>query len=285
MILSQLIANSVVRLTPYVGGRGEAQAMMREIMLRLKNYSPVDCVLHGDNDVTPWLIDSVEQVVMRVCAGEPLQYVLGKAHFMGNDYKVTPATLIPRPETSMLVDMITDHCGDRADLRLLDIGTGSGCIAISLARALKFADITATDISENTLAVARENASALKVRITFRQEDILVAQPVAETFDIIVSNPPYIADSEAATMEDRVKNHEPHSALFVPDENPLIFYKAIAHYAATALVAGGLLYFEINPLFANDLRNMLVKEGFVDVELHRDFADKVRFASAIRPAL
>ncbi len=285
MILSQLIADSVMRLSPCVGGKGEAQAMMRETMLRLKNYSPVDCVLHGGDDVTLWLKDSVDKVVARVCAGEPIQYVLGVAHFMGNDYKVTPATLIPRPETAMLVDMITDRCGDRTDLRVLDIGTGSGCIAISLARALKFADITAIDISSDALTVARENAASLKVNINFRQDDILTASPVDDTFDIIVSNPPYIADSEAASMEDRVLKHEPHSALFVPDDAPLLFYRAIAQYAATALAPGGRLFLEINPLFASDLHDMLVSEGFINVELHRDFADKVRFASATRPAL
>ena len=203
---------------------------------------------------------------------------------MGNSYIVTPAVLIPRPETAALVDMITDHAGGRSDLRILDIGTGTGCIAISLARALPFADVDASDISAQALDVARENARNLKTKVTFRQEDILKAEPpAAPCYDIIVSNPPYIAESEKADMDARVLDYEPSTALFVPDDDPLRFYRAIAEYALKALVSDGNLYFEINSNYGPQMKEMLADKGFADIEISRDFRGNIRYASARRP--
>lgn len=283
MTLHQLITNATDALSPSVGGDGEARAMIRLIMEHIKGYRPVDCVLHGHDEATPWLISEVGRIVRRVADGEPLQYVLGVARFMGNDFKVTSATLIPRPETAMLVDMITDDAGSASDLRVLDIGTGSGCIAISLAKALKFPEVTAIDICADAIEVAQANAQALKAIVNFSVSDIITAQPRSDSYDIIVSNPPYIARHEADMMEARVKDHEPHSALFVPDSDPLLFYRAIAAYSIAALRPAGKLYLEINPLYANQLHRMLEDSGFENIVLHRDFNDSYRFATAERP--
>lgn len=280
MTLKTLLTNATERLTHATSSNGEAQAMVRMIMEHLKGYNPADCVIHSTDTVTPWLEHEVNMIVSRVEGGEPIQYVLGVARFMGNDFKVTHDTLIPRPETAMLVDMIIDRNSRRTDLRVLDIGTGSGCIAISLAKALKFAQIRATDISSGALDVARRNAATLNAVVTFAREDILSASAPEDAYDIIVSNPPYIAESEAETMESHVKAQEPASALFVPDNNPLLFYKAIAKYAIRALSPGGELYLEINPLFADPLSAMLREVGFTDAELYLDIYGKTRFATA-----
>lgn len=283
MTFKTLLDDTAARLAPSVGGPGEARAMVYVMIEHLKHYKPVDCILHADDAVTPWLSQSFEDISARVIAGEPLQYVLGTARFMGNDFIVTPATLIPRPETAMLVDMVTDRFADRTDLRVLDIGTGSGCIAISLARALRFPQVTAIDISEEALDVARRNAEALHARVSLRIDDILTSSPRPDTFDIIISNPPYIARSEAASIDPRVKDHEPQSALFVPDSDPLLFYRAIASYAAVALAPDGMLFLEINPLFADRLRDTLAAAGLTDITLSRDFNDTIRFATALAP--
>jgi release factor glutamine methyltransferase len=207
-----------------------------------------------------------------------MQYVLGKAYFMGMELRVTAATLIPRPETAQLVDRIIDDFGSAKDVRLLDIGTGSGCIAIALARGLKFADISAIDISADALDVARENARNMYVSVNFERADALQLQARPNSYDVIVSNPPYIAEAERADMDARVYDHEPATALFVPDSDPLLFYRAIAVYAHTALSPHGSLYFEINPLFVNQLRDMLTSVGFSKVDTVRDFRGNIRFA-------
>ncbi len=267
-------------------GDDEAQAMMRDIMLAVVNYSPVDIVLREQSELPEFAPQRLREILDRLERHEPLQYVLGTARFHGIDFKVTPATLIPRPETEMLVDMIVDDCGDRTDLRVLDIGTGSGCIAIALARALRFPTVDAIDISEQALAVARDNASRLKATVNFRQADILA--PVngqrstvnLSTYDIIVSNPPYVMQSEAATMDANVLDYEPRSALFVPDDDPLLFYRAIATLATKALSHGGRLYLEINPLLANETLTLLKDSGLTDCRLHRDQYGRLRFATA-----
>ena len=195
------------------------------------------------------------------------------------DLKVDRSVLIPRHETEELVDLIVDGNKGRQDLRVLDIGTGSGAIAIALSRNLPFAHVTAIDISEAALKIARENARALHADIDFIRQDVFTWQPAPESFDIIVSNPPYIANSEKAAMDSNVLDYEPHSALFVPDSEPLIFYSRIATIAIGALAGGGRLYFEINPLFAADLVRMLGAEGFRDIEVHKDISRRDRFIS------
>ncbi|MDE7397649.1 MAG: peptide chain release factor N(5)-glutamine methyltransferase, partial [Muribaculum sp.] len=190
--------------------------------------------------------------------------------------------LIPRPETEELVDMIVDQWSDKSDLTVLDLCTGSGCIAVSLARVLKFPKVEAIDISEAALSVARRNATAQRVSVKFSQADIL-KWTSDENYDIIVSNPPYIADSERTAMEPNVLQWEPAIALFVPDDDPLRFYRPIAAIAARQLNEdGGTLYLEINPLFADELTDLLKEYGLRNIEVHRDMTGHKRFVTAQR---
>lgn len=263
---------------------GEAASLTRIIMEEMLHLSPVDMVLRKDEDVSPFMQGKVGEVVDRLLRHEPVQYIFGKTVFCGLELKVTPQVLIPRPETEELVDMIVKEWGGAADLRVLDACTGSGCIAVALARSLRFPVIDAVDISAGALDVARENASSLHVSVTFRQDDVLhIAPPVAPLYNIIVSNPPYIAESERSSMEPNVLDYEPEQALFVPDGNPLVFYRAIVTYAAKALLPGGRLYFEINPHYAASLAELLRGEGLADVELLRDMYGRQRFAVAASP--
>lgn len=262
---------------------GEARSTVRLLLEDVAFASPVDVMCHGERPLEPETVDLLLSMADRIAAGEPPQYVVGRARFCGMYLRVTPATLIPRPETEGLVDIITDrHRGGR-DLRVLDIGTGSGCIAIALSRALPFARVDACDISAEALEVARDNARQVRAAVDFFQCDILHEPlPDRPLYDVIVSNPPYIARSEAAEMEPRVLDFEPHTALFVDDADPLLFYRAIARYARAALRPEGTLYFEINPLFAKQLVDMLHAEGFARVDVQRDYCGRQRFAIAQR---
>ncbi len=219
----------------------------------------------------------------RLQKGEPVQYITGKAPFCGRFFHVEPGVLIPRPETEELVDIVISamSVGSRP-LNILDIGTGSGCIAISLALQ-KDTNVTAWDISEKALAIAGKNAEALKATVAFECQDIFKAScPQEPYWDIIISNPPYICRKEAALMESNVLDHEPHEALFVPDEEPLLFYEAIGKYAQQGLKQNGLLAFEINPLYANQLSNTLSDQGFHDISIVNDSFGKQRFILCYR---
>lgn len=280
MTLDQ-INSAITRQIVEAYGEREGRAIARLLIEDGLGVNQVTLCCHGDRVLEPETVSRLSAMADRVVAGEPVQYVLGRAHFMGLDLKVNPAVLIPRPETAGLVDLITDDYRGQADLRIMDVGTGSGCIAIALARALPFADIQAIDISTDALAIARENARNKGVNIRFEHLDILKAEmPESQYRDIIVSNPPYIAEREKCAMERNVLDYEPDTALFVPDGEPLLFYKAIACYAGKALHAGGKLYFEINPLYADELRQMLIKEGFGDVDILPDFAGRLRYSRA-----
>ncbi len=257
----------------------EVQAMIRVICEDVFNYDQVDVALRQESELPEFAQERISDIISRLQRHEPLQYIVGSARFHGHKFKVTPATLIPRPETAQLVDMIVDE-NTAPDLRVLDMGTGSGCIAISLARALKFPQVDALDISRDALAVARENAQALKVKVRFFESDMLAPQPDGR-YDIIVSNPPYICWSERESMDRNVKDYEPGQALFVPDNDPLLFYKAIAPYAARSLEHGGRLYLEINQRFGNEIKRLLEDNGFDEVRIIEDSFGKVRFAAAV----
>lgn len=262
---------------------GEARWMTRIIFEEIKGYNQVDMAIHADDTVSEFIAGKVNGVVDRLMADEPIQYIFGSARFHGLKLKVSPATLIPRPETDELVDIIVDENGRRDDLRVLDVGTGSGCIAIALARSLPFSMVEAIDISPEAVAVARENAESLRTRIKFTTGDILTANPPVEIYDIIVSNPPYIMESERNAMEPNVLDHEPSTALFVPDSDPLRFYHAIARYASKALRPSGRLYFETNPLTTDSLARDLVSDGWENVSVIPDSSGKKRFISATHP--
>ena len=258
---------------------GELQAMIRVICEDVFNYDQVDVALRQDHELPDFAPERIAEIIARLKRHEPLQYVVGSARFHGHRFKVTPAVLIPRPETEQLVDLIIDENPD-ADLKVLDMGTGSGCIAIALARALKFAQVDALDVSRDALAVARENAALLKTPgVRFFESDMLASQPSA-CYDIIVSNPPYICWSERESMDRNVKDFEPGQALFVPDSDPLLYYKAIAHYASQSLEHCGKLYLEINQRFGNEVKHLLESFGLDDVRIIEDSFGHVRFAAA-----
>ena len=259
----------------------EAQAMIRIICEDVFNYDQVDMALRQESELPEFAQDRISDIIARLRRHEPLQYIIGSALFHGHRFKVNPAVLIPRPETEQLVDLIIDE-NPASDLRVLDMGTGSGCIAISLARALKFPTVDAFDISRDAVAVARENAALLKVKVRLFESDMLSPQPSA-TYDIIVSNPPYICWSEREAMDSNVKDYEPGQALFVPDNDPLLFYKAIAPYAARSLERGGRLYLEINRRFGNEVKRLLEDNGFNEVRIIDDAYDNPRFAAAVAP--
>lgn len=261
-------------------GDGEARWMVRLMMEEFKNYSPVDMAVRGDFDAGENVERRIDETVGRLLNGEPIQYIFGKARFYGMNLKVTPDVLIPRPETEELVDLIVNDRGGERDLRVLDVCTGSGCIAIALARNLPFSEVDAIDISREALAVARENASELKAAVSFKEGDALRMGADGAEYDIIVSNPPYIAEHERAEMDRNVLEHEPALALFVPDADPLRFYVAIARYALVALKEQGGLYFEINPLYASDLAGQMKAMGWSDVSILPDMQKKNRFLIA-----
>ena len=258
----------------------EVQAMIRIICEDIFNYDQVDVALRQESELPDFAQERVTEIIARLRRHEPLQYIVGSARFHGHRFKVTPAVLIPRPETEQLIDMIIDE-NSASDLQVLDMGTGSGCIAISLARALKFAQVDALDVSRDALAVARENAAALKVKVRFFESDMLSPQPPAH-YDIIVSNPPYVCWSERESMERNVLDYEPGQALFVPDNDPLLFYKAIAAYATASLERGGRLYLEINQRFGNEIKRLLEGNGFDEVRIIEDSYGKTRFAAAVK---
>lgn len=264
--------------------RGEALWLWREMLMRIKGWGQVELAIKAGDEVSEYLQRKVEEVTERLLRKEPVQYIFGMAEFYGLQLKVTPDVLIPRPETAEMVDMIVKWADGRTDLRVLDVCTGSGCIAVALARNLKFAQISAIDLSSKALAVATENVKALKVKVNLKLGDALqLKDETSPKYDIIVSNPPYIAESERASMDSNVVDHEPQMALFVPDSDPLRFYHAIARYAMTALVSGGVLYFEINPHYAIRLREELQQQGWDDVVVEADMQGLNRFIHCVHP--
>lgn len=286
MTVEEMMREARGKLAAEYGAR-EAAAMVDEMMLRIKGWDKTATIIHGNETVTDFLKGRVDATVGQLLKGEPIQYIFGKAHFYGMDFNVTPATLIPRPETAQLVDMIVDRYGNDSDLRVLDLGTGSGCIAIALARHLPFPkEVTAVDISEEAIETARRNSTDLKVKVDFVRGNMLdtdeIVSRLGERYDIIVSNPPYIARREAAGMERNVLEHEPATALFVPDDDPLVFYRAIAVIAEKRLDDKGTLFLEINPLFAKELAAMLREHGFQDVDIEKDMQKADRFIIARR---
>ena len=210
----------------------------------------------------------------------PAQYITGFAWFLDRKFAVREGVLIPRPETEELVRMITDRCRGRSGLRVLDVGTGSGCIAVTLAAELKQAKVVAVDVSESALEVARENARRHRVSVDFVRCDMLQEGPSGH-FDLIVSNPPYVTLQEKDEMRPNVLRYEPHRALFVPDDDPLVFYRAIAEYGCRSLNPGGMLWFELNERYGSEVASLLEQSGYSEVAVHDDMFGKQRMAEAV----
>ena len=230
--------------------------------------------------------EELEKMMCRLEQGCPVQYVLGETSFFGHSFHVEPGVLIPRPETEELVGWVasSEELGATNGISILDIGTGSGCIAITLALDIPNAEVEAWDISLEALTIAHKNANTLNANVTFKEKDIFkcsIAPVLAEQkVSVIVSNPPYIVPSESSAMSDSVLNHEPNIALFTPEDDPLKFYRAISNYAKTALLPQGKLYFEINPLFAQQLEALLKEQEFDNITFRNDQYGKQRFVRA-----
>lgn len=287
------------RLTPLYGQQ-EAKAMTRMLLEDLFGLSFADILCGATEHLSDADTLRLQQSVARLLDSEPLQYVTGTAFFCGHPFHVAPGVLIPRPETEWMVDTAVNLVTSSAP-RILDIGTGSGCIAISISLALadRHCHTEALDISDDALRIAADNAERLGADVKFRRRDALRLEEdfsaeenqggaealsdtnaAAESWDIIVSNPPYICNREAADMHANVLRHEPHLALFVPDTDPLLFYRAIARYAMRSLRKGGWLLFECNTLYAHDTAQMASDMGFVTSVVEDDCFGKPRFVKA-----
>lgn len=339
-MLSNQIATSNIKMKTYqqlwqsltpLYDAGEAQAIVRTVLDVKYGMTLTDIICGKVNEISADEERKLEEIIIRLQKGEPVQYVLGEADFAGRPFHVEPGVLIPRPETAELCqwiekDMIEksivssedspeDSSGNSPqatdDARLiLDICTGSGCIAITLGLNIPNSEVTGWDISEDALRIAQGNVEMMKAgNVRIEHQDALALPKAAETdnekmkgnddkevvkpkgeaktpstqkWDLIVSNPPYICEKEKADMEKNVLEHEPSLALFVPDEDPLKFYRAIAEYASSALKSGRALYFEINPIYEKETREMLLKLDFKDIETKEDAFGKKRMMRAIK---
>jgi len=337
-LLSNQIATSNIKMKTYqqlwqsltpLYDAGEAQAIVRTVLDVKYGMTLTDIICGKVNEISADEERKLEEIIIRLQKGEPVQYVLGEADFAGRPFHVEPGVLIPRPETAELCqwiekDMIEksivssgdspeDSSGNSPQAtddarRILDICTGSGCIAITLGLNIPNSEVTGWDISEDALRIAQGNVEMMKAgNVRIEHQDALALPKAAETdnekmkvtadkevvkskgeaktpstqkWDMIVSNPPYICEKEKADMEKNVLEHEPSLALFVPDENPLKFYRAIAEYASSALKSGGALYFEINPIYEKETREMLLKLDFKDIETKEDAFGKKRMMRA-----
>ena len=293
---------------------GEARAVALMLLEKVAGLPTAKALIADGNDLL-CRRQSLLELAARVAQGEPVQYVLGEADFYGLTLKVKPGVLIPRPETEELVAWVVENVKANSNLlpltsnlspfKLLDIGTGSGCIAVALAKKLKEAEVEAWDVSDDALEIARENAKRNGVQVKTSKVDVLDINPNSNSqlstvnsqlstltshlspltsYNIIVSNPPYICEEEKAEMERNVLEHEPRLALFVPDDDPLLFYRRIAELGLSLLKEKGLLFFEINRRFGEEVVKMLQEKGYQEVELRQDMFGNDRMVKAIKPA-
>ena len=316
-MLSNQIATSNIKMKTYqqlwqsltpLYDAGEAQAIVRTVLDVKYGMTLTDIICGKVNEISADEERKLEEIIIRLQKGEPVQYVLGEADFAGRPFHVEPGVLIPRPETAELCQWIeediagksTDSPKDSSEdsskdspevspqatddaKQILDICTGSGCIAITLGLNIPNSEVTGWDISEDALRIAQGNVEMMKAgNVRIEHQDALALPKAAEAADLIVSNPPYICEKEKADMEKNVLEHEPSLALFGPDEDPLKFYRAIAEYASSALKSGGALYFEINPIYEKETREMLLKLDFKDIETKEDAFGKKRMMRAIK---
>jgi len=259
----------VETLTP-IYDSGEAESFFYLILEDQKNLKRIDLALQpeaafSDEEVALWnqILEKLKQYI-------PVQYIIGKTHFFGLEFEVNSNVLIPRPETEELVDWILKNNPQNTALKILDIGTGSGCIAISLAKNLPNAKVYAIDVSEEALATAHKNAKSNNVSVEFLLQNILETDDLQQQFDLIVSNPPYVRNLEKEEIKQNVLDHEPHLALFVDDHDALIFYRKITELAKENLTQNGQLYFEINQYLGKEMMDLLESNGFQQMELRQD---------------
>lgn len=279
------------RLTPLYDDK-EAQAIVRLVLEVQFGITLTDIYTGKVNELSRKEVEELDKIISRLECSEPVQYVLGRETFCGRAFHVASGVLIPRPETEILCRWVEEdyncpYCALQppVPLQVLDVGTGSGCIAVTLASDLRNSAVTAWDISGDALLIARENVHQWQVRVELKMEDALhpSASAMQQQFDVIVSNPPYICDKERTAMAKNVLAYEPATALFVPDDDPLRFYRAIAEYGLQVFSEEGTLYFETNPIYINKVKEMLSSLGYKQIEQREDQFGKLRFIKAIRP--
>ena len=270
----------------------ESEAITLMVLTEILNSSKAQIKAFPENELTLTQQEEANNILTQLKTGKPLQYALGYTEFYGLKFIVTPATLIPRPETEELVEWAIEsvNSGQFAvgKLNIIDIGTGSGCIAISLKKNLPSAQISAIDISADALNIAKENALLNDIKVRFIQADILNLKSDPDSYrdeipksEIIISNPPYVTLEDKKQMHTNVTDFEPHTALFVPENDPLLFYRTIADFALTNLTENGLLFFEINESFGKETVELLESKGFKDVELRQDMSGRDRMIRAV----
>lgn len=257
----------------------EISGLVRLLIEHVTKSSMPALLSDKNTKITSEEVLKIDKIVERLQRFEPIQYILGETEFYGLPFTVNQDVLIPRPETEELVELILNE-NKESKPRILDIGTGSGCIAVSLQKHIHESSVTAWDISEKALAVAALNSKSNSVNVTFNQVDILSDYPINHSFDIIVSNPPYVLDSEKMDMHANVLEYEPHTALFVADNNPLLFYNRIADVAIQLLTDGGKLYFEINRAKGQETIKMLENKKFSEIRLIKDISGNDRMVRA-----
>ena len=279
MTISNLKSNFIHALSGIYPSE-EIESFFNILAQEFLNLSRIQIALDRDQLVSAEKVEKIKTATERLKMYEPIQYIVGDTEFFGLTFKVNPSTLIPRPETEELVQYIIDDVSELKNnsnpVELLDIGTGSGCIAISLAKNLQNSKISAMDVSSEALKIANKNACENMVNITFLEQDILLCKALPEKYDIIVSNPPYVRELEKEWMQPNVLKHEPELALFVKDSDPLIFYRKIAELSRDSLKPNGKLFFEINEYLGEEMTELLVGLGFRDIEIKKDIFEKDR---------
>ncbi|MXN89977.1 peptide chain release factor N(5)-glutamine methyltransferase [Flavobacterium sp. Sd200] len=281
MLLKQYRDHFIQKLAPLYDVM-EAESFFSIALQELKGWKRVDVALNPQAELHQDEIEKWNDVLQQLESQKPIQYIFGHAHFYGLDFEVNSSTLIPRPETEELVEWIIHENKNRANITILDIGTGSGCIAISLAKNLPNAQVFAIDVSNEALTLAKKNAMTNNVNLTFVQQDILKAEALPQQFDVVVSNPPYVRNLEKAEIRHNVLVYEPHLALFVDDNDALIFYRKIASLAKDSLPVGGKLYFEINQYLGKETVQMLEAAGYSNVILRQDMYGNDRMIACNR---
>ncbi len=256
----------------------ETEALILVVINEVCNISKAKIKAFPELELTSEQTEQLKSILEELKTGKPVQYILGKTEFYGLPFNVNSSVLIPRPETEELVEWVLESVGSRelSVGSILDIGTGSGCIAISLKKNLHAFKISAMDISIDALQTAAGNAKLNEVDILFVDDDVLNLKSEYPKFEIIISNPPYVTMQDKTQMHTNVTDFEPHTALFVPEQNPLIFYKAIADFAKLHLRPNGLLFFEINEIYGNETVDLLAEKGFINIELRKDMSGRDR---------
>lgn len=266
----------------------ETESITLMVLTEILNSSKAIIKAFPEKELTLTQQEEANNILTQLKTGKPLQYALGYTEFYGLKFLVNPSTLIPRPETEELVQWVlgsvTGAGMPGSELSILDIGTGSGCIAISLKKNLPHAQVSAIDISAEALQTAKQNATLNEVEVTFIETDILSLQtnhtPLATHYSLLISNPPYVTLADKKQMHPNVTDFEPHTALFVPEDEPLLFYKAIADFAVNSLTENGLLFLEINESLGKETVELLESKGFRDIELRQDMSSRDRMIKA-----